>query len=138
MALFLIVPRLAGQKQALEYLKDATVAWLIVAVLVECVALLFYSLLFRRLLRLLHWPVTLPLALRINLAGLAAAHLFSAGGVGGWVITYNALMKYTVPHGIIFVAIAAQQFFNYIVLWLFFAMAMIYLIVTRGGGSILG
>jgi hypothetical protein len=47
-------------------------------------------------------------------------------------------MKYKVPHGIIFVAIAAQQFFNYIVLWLFFAMAMVYLIVTRGGGSILG
>ena len=63
MALFLIVPRLAGQKKALEYLRDATVAWLVVAVVVECVSLLFYSLLFRRLLRLLKWPATLPLSL---------------------------------------------------------------------------
>ncbi len=53
MALFLIVPRLAGQKHALELLQDATPAWLAVAVAVECVSLFFYSLLFRRLLDLL-------------------------------------------------------------------------------------
>jgi uncharacterized protein (TIRG00374 family) len=76
--------------------------------------------------------------LSITLSGLAVSHVLSAGGVGGWVVTYNALMKHRVPHGIIFVAIAAQQFFNYVVLWLFFAVAMIYLIVTRGGDSIFG
>ena len=30
-----------------------------------------------------------------------------AGGVGGWVVTYNALRKRGAPHGLIFVAIAA-------------------------------
>ena len=60
------------------------------------------------------------------------SHVLSAGGVGGWVVTYNALRKRKVPHGLIFVAIAAQQFFNYAVLWFFFALALIYLVVARG------
>jgi len=76
--------------------------------------------------------------LAITLSGLAVSHILSAGGVGGWVVTYNALMKHRVPHGIIFVAIAAQQFFNYVVLWFFFALAMVYLIVVRGGDSVIG
>jgi uncharacterized protein (TIRG00374 family) len=53
-------------------------------------------------------------------------------------VTYNALMKHRVPHGIIFVAIAAQQFFNYVVLWFFFALAIVYLILVRGSDSIFG
>jgi uncharacterized protein (TIRG00374 family) len=52
--------------------------------------------------------------------------------VGGWVVTYNALMKHRVPHGIIFVAIAAQQFFNYVVLWFVFALALLWLVIARG------
>jgi hypothetical protein len=74
----------------------------------------------------------------ITLSGLAVSHILSAGGVGGWVVTYNALMKHKVPHGIIFVAIAAQQFFNYVVLWFFFAVAIVYLILVRGSDSIIG
>ena len=66
------------------------------------------------------------------------SHILSAGGVGGWVVTYNALLQAQVPHGLIFVAIAAQQFFNYVVLWFFFALALVYLIVVRGGESIVG
>ena len=74
----------------------------------------------------------------ITLSGLAVSHILSAGGVGGWVVTYNALMKHKVPHGIIFVAIAAQQFFNYVVLWFFFAVAIVYLILVRGSDSVIG
>ena len=59
------------------------------------------------------------------------SHVLSAGGVGGWVVTYNALRS-AGPHGLIFVAIAAQQFFNYVVLWFFFALALVYLVLERG------
>ena len=68
----------------------------------------------------------------ITLSSLALSHVLSAGGVGGWVVTYNALRRRRAPHGLIFLAIAAQQFFNYVVLWFVFALAMLYLIVARG------
>jgi uncharacterized protein (TIRG00374 family) len=134
-ALFLIVPRLAGQKKALAYLQDATVAWLIVSVAVECVSLLFYSFLFRRLLRLLHWPVTLPLALRINLAGLAAAHLFSAGGVGGAAVTYRVLQKRGMPHSLVLIAVIFQNAFAYLLLFALFAVGLVVLILRGQGGD---
>ena len=125
MALFLIVPRLAGQAHAIELrAQEATPAWLAVAVAVECVSLLFYSLLFRRLLGLLRYPVTLALALRINLAGLAAAHLFSAGGVGGAAVTYRVLQKRGMPHSLVLIAVIFQNAFAYIVLFALFAAGL--------------
>ena len=108
------------------------------AVALEIAALAGYANLFRYVLRVLDIRMRLREVWAITLSGLAVSHILSAGGVGGWVVTYNALMKHKVPHGIIFVAIAAQQFFNYVVLWFFFAIAMVYLIVVRGGDSIIG
>ena len=134
-ALFLIVPRLAGQKHALEYIQNATPAWLVVAVAVECVALLFYSLLFRRLLDLLRWPVSLGVAVRINLAGLAAAHLFSAGGVGGAAVTYRVLQKRGMPHSLVLIAVIFQNAFAYVVLFALFAVGLIVLILRGQGGD---
>jgi hypothetical protein len=111
---------------------------LVVAVLLEVAALAGYANLFRYILRVLDIRMRLREVWAITLSGLAVSHILSAGGVGGWVVTYNALMKHKVPHGIIFVAIAAQQFFNYVVLWFFFAVAIVYLILVRGSDSILG
>jgi glycosyltransferase 2 family protein len=133
-ALFLIVPRLAGQKHALELLHEATPAWLAVAVAVECVSLLFYSLLFRRLLDLLQYPLSLGLALRINLAGLAAAHLFSAGGVGGAAVTYRVLQKRGRPHSLVLIAVIFQNAFAYVVLFALFG-AGVTVLILRGQGD---
>ena len=134
-ALFLIVPRLAGQAHAIELIEDATPAWLVVAVAVECVSLLFYSLLFRRLLRLLKWPVTLGVALRINLAGLAAAHLFSAGGVGGAAVTYRVLQKRGMPHSLVLIAVIFQNAFAYLLLFALFAAGLAVLVLRGQGGD---
>jgi len=134
-ALFLIVPRLAGQKHAIELLRDATPAWLVVAVAVECVSLLFYSLLFRRLLGLLRYRVSLGLALRINLAGLAAAHLFSAGGVGGAAVTYRVLQKRGMSHSLVLIGVIFQNAFAYILLFALFAAGLIVLILRGQGGD---
>jgi uncharacterized protein (TIRG00374 family) len=127
-ALFLILPRLAGQKHALDMLREASVPMLILAVIVETVSLIFYSLLFRRLLGLLRYPVTLTLALRINLAGLAAAHLFSAGGVGGAAVTYRVLQKRGMPHATVLIAVIFQNAFAYSVLFLLFAIGLLALL----------
>lgn len=134
-ALFLIVPRLAGQAHAIQLIEQATPAWLAVAVAVECVSLLFYSLLFRRLLGLLHWPVTLGLALRINLAGLAAAHLFSAGGVGGAAVTYRVLQKRGMPHSLVLIAVIFQNAFAYLLLFALFAAGLAVLVLRGEGGD---
>ena len=134
-ALFLLLPRLAGQRQALELVGHATPAWLVVAVLVECISLLFYSLLFRRLLALLRFPVSVKLALRINLAGLAAAHLFSAGGVGGAAVTYRVLQKRGMPHSTVLIAVIFQNAFAYCVLFALFAAGLVVLILRGQGGD---
>ena len=106
-----------------------------VAVAVECVSLLFYSLLFRRLLDLLRYPMTLGLALRINLAGLAAAHLFSAGGVGGAAVTYRVLQKRGMPHSLVLIAVIFQNAFAYIVLFALFGAGLTVLILRGQGGD---
>ena len=129
------MPRLAGQAHALELVRDADPAWLAVAVAVECVALLFYSLLFRRLLGLLRYPVSLALALRINLAGLAAAHLFSAGGVGGAAVTYRVLQKRGMPHSLVLIAVIFQNAFAYLLLFALFLAGLTVLILRGQGGD---
>jgi glycosyltransferase 2 family protein len=138
LALYLLLPKVVDTRQTLKYISHASYLLLLAACALEVVALAGYANLFRYILKVLDVRLRLHEAWAITISGLAVSHILSAGGVGGWVITYNALLKYKVPHGIIFVAIAAQQFFNYIVLWIFFAAAVVYLIVTRGGGSILG
>ncbi len=137
-ALYLLLPRLVDTQQTVEYISGASYVLLALAVALQVAALLGYANLFRYVLRVLDIRMRLREVLAITLSGLAVSHILSAGGVGGWVVTYNALMKHRVPHGIIFVAIAAQQFFNYVVLWFFFALAMVYLIVVRGGDSVIG
>jgi uncharacterized protein (TIRG00374 family) len=136
LALYLLLPKLVDTEQTLEYVSRASFLLLGAAVALEIAALAGYANLFRYILRVLDIRMRLREVWAITLSSLAVSHILSAGGVGGWVVTYNALMKHKVPHGIIFVAIAAQQFFNYVVLWFFFAIAMVYLIVVRGGDSI--
>ena len=108
---------------------------LIVAIALEICALIGYANLFRYLLHILAIRLRLRKVMAITLSGLAVSHVFSAGGVGGWIVSYNALRREEVPHGLVFVAIAAQQFFNYVVLWVLFFVAMIFLVVT-GASSI--
>ncbi len=138
LALYLLLPKLVDTQETVKYISHASYVLLAAAVALEIAALAGYANLFRYVLRVLDIRMRLREVWAITLSSLAVSHILSAGGVGGWVVTYNALMKHKVPHGIIFVAIAAQQFFNYVVLWVFFAVAMVYLIVVRGGDSIFG
>jgi uncharacterized protein (TIRG00374 family) len=138
LALYLLLPKLVDTQETVKYISHASYVLLGAAIALEIAALAGYANLFRYLLRVLDIRMRLREVWAITLSGLAVSHILSAGGVGGWVVTYNALMKHKVPHGIIFVAIAAQQFFNYVVLWVFFAAAMVYLIITRGSDSVFG
>ena len=131
-ALYLLLPQVVDTEKTLALLSEASYWLLGMAVVLEVLATLSYANLFRFVLSVLDIRLRIVEVLAITLTSLAVSHVLSAGGVGGWIVTYNALRKRRVPHGLIFVAIAAQQFFNYVVLWFAFALALIYLIVARG------
>jgi len=131
-ALYLLLPRLVDTEKTLGLVSTADYVLLVLAVVLEVGALLGYANLTRHVLRVLGIPMRLYEVLSVTIGSLAVSHLLSAGGVGGWVVTYNALRRREVPHGLVFVAIAAQQFFNYVILWGLFAVALVYLVVARG------
>jgi uncharacterized protein (TIRG00374 family) len=132
LVLYLLLPRLVDTRKTLALLTHASYVLLAGAVVLECLAALSYANLTRYVLKVLGIRVRLREVLAITLSSLAVSHVLSAGGVGGWVVTYNALRRRGAPHGLIFVAIAAQQFFNYVVLWFFFALALVWLVLARG------
>jgi uncharacterized protein (TIRG00374 family) len=132
--LYFLLPKLVGTTDAFSLILDANYAWLGVALLAEIVSFLGYGYLTRFVFHLLQADMSIGLVLRINLAGFAASRLFSIGGIGGYVVTYKALAKRNVARSIAVVAVATQQFFIYIVLWLIFFSSLIYL-VSRGRGN---
>jgi uncharacterized protein (TIRG00374 family) len=92
-AIYFLVPKLAGLDNAMGKLGDADPLWIAVAIGFNVLAYVTYIALFKGVvggdaLRL-NWSETY----QINLAGLAATRLFSAGGAGGVALTYWALRK---------------------------------------------
>jgi uncharacterized protein (TIRG00374 family) len=91
--IYFLFPRLVGLGNALGKLSDADPLWITVAIGFNVLAFATYIALFKAVvggdaLRL-KWSETYE----INMAGLAATLLFSAGGAGGIVLTYWALRK---------------------------------------------
>ncbi len=91
--IYFLFPRLVGLENALDKLGDADPLWITVAICFNVLAFATYIALFKAVvggeaLRL-RWSETYE----INVAGLAATRLFSAGGAGGIALTYWALRK---------------------------------------------
>jgi uncharacterized protein (TIRG00374 family) len=91
--IYFLFPKLVGLGNALGKLDDADPVWITVAIGFNLVAFATYIALFKAVvggdaLRL-SWVETYE----INMAGLAATLLFSAGGAGGIVLTFWALRK---------------------------------------------
>jgi len=93
LVIYFLVPRLVGLSDALSRLDDADPLWVAVAIGFNVLAFATYIALFKAVvggdaLRL-SWQETYE----INMAGVAATRLFSAGGAGGIALTYWALRK---------------------------------------------
>ncbi len=91
--IYFLFPKLVGLGDALSRLDEADPLWIGVAIGFNVVAYLTYVALFKAVvggdaLRL-RWVETYE----INMAGVAATLLFSAGGAGGIALTYWALRK---------------------------------------------
>ncbi|HET7588812.1 MAG TPA: lysylphosphatidylglycerol synthase transmembrane domain-containing protein [Solirubrobacterales bacterium] len=92
-AIYFLFPKLVGLGDALSRLDDADPVWIGVAIAASVAAYATYVALFKAVvggdaLRL-SWVETYE----INMAGVAATLLFSAGGAGGVALTYWALRK---------------------------------------------
>jgi uncharacterized membrane protein YbhN (UPF0104 family) len=93
LCIYILFPKLVGLGDALSRLGDADPVWIGVAIGFNVVAYATYIALFKAVvggdaLRL-RWIETYE----INMAGVAATLLFSAGGAGGIALTYWALRK---------------------------------------------
>ena len=91
--IYFLFPKLVGLGNALGKLGDANPLWIVIAIGFNVLAFGAYIALFKAVvggdaLRL-KWSETYE----INMAGLAATLLFSAGGAGGIVLTFWALRK---------------------------------------------
>src|SRR6185295_14486160 len=91
--IYFLFPKLVGLGDALSKLDDANPIWIGVAVVFSAASFIAYIALFKAVvggdaLRL-SWKETYE----INMAGLAATRLFSAGGAGGIALTYWALRR---------------------------------------------
>jgi uncharacterized protein (TIRG00374 family) len=115
-AIYFLFPRLVGLEDSLSKLGEADIVWVVVAIGFNAIAIATYIALFKAVvggdaLRL-SWGETYE----INMAGVAATRLFSAGGAGGIALTYWALRKAgMVRHEVAkrMVAFLALQYFFY-------------------------
>jgi uncharacterized membrane protein YbhN (UPF0104 family) len=91
--IYFLFPKLVGLDESLGRLDEADPLWIAVAIGFSVLAIATYIALFKAVvggdaLRL-RWVETYE----INMAGVAATRLFSAGGAGGIALTYWALRK---------------------------------------------
>jgi len=91
--IYFLFPKLVGLGSSLNRIGEADPVWIAVAIGFEIAAVATYIAMFKAVvggdaLRL-RWSETYD----INLAGLAATRIFSAGGAGGIALTYWALRK---------------------------------------------
>jgi uncharacterized protein (TIRG00374 family) len=91
--IYFLFPKLVGLGDAMSKLGEAEAIWIVVAIGFELAAIATYIALFKAVvggdvLRL-SWRETYD----INMAGVAATRLFSAGGAGGIALTYWALRR---------------------------------------------
>jgi putative heme transporter len=101
-AIYVLLPNLIGAGEAVDKLDEAVWYWVVIAVGFNVLAFAAYVALFRGVLGgthddELHRRLNANVSYQITMAGLAATRLFSAGGVGGLVLTYWALRKAGMP-----------------------------------------
>jgi uncharacterized protein (TIRG00374 family) len=91
--IYFLFPKLVGLGDAMSRLDDADPLWIAIAIGFNVVAYLTYIALFKAVVGGDALRLTWLETYEINMAGVAATLLFSAGGAGGIALTYWALRK---------------------------------------------
>ena len=92
-AIYFLFPKLVGLGDSLSKLGDADLVWVLVAIGFCVVGIATYIALFKAVVGGDALRLTWGETYEINMAGVAATLLFSAGGAGGIALTYWALRK---------------------------------------------
>jgi uncharacterized protein (TIRG00374 family) len=92
-AIYFLFPRLVGLGDAIGKLDDADPLWVGIAIGFNVVAIATYVALFKAVVGGDALRLTWTETYEINMAGVAATLIFSAGGAGGIALTYWALRK---------------------------------------------
>jgi uncharacterized protein (TIRG00374 family) len=92
-AIYFLFPKLVGLGDAVGKLDDADPVWIGVAILFSIASYATYIALFKAVVGGDALRLTWGETYEINMAGVAATLLFSAGGAGGVALTYWALRK---------------------------------------------
>src|SRR4051794_13822081 len=98
-AIYFLFPKLVGLGNALSRLDDADPLWIAIAIAFNVAAYATYIALFKAVVGGDALRLTWPETYEINMAGVAATLLFSAGGAGGVALTYWALRKAGLARG---------------------------------------
>jgi uncharacterized protein (TIRG00374 family) len=91
--IYFLFPKLVGLGDAMSRLDDADPLWIAIAIGFNVVAYLTYIALFKAVVGGDALRLTWLETYEVNMAGVAATLLFSAGGAGGIALTYWALRK---------------------------------------------
>jgi uncharacterized protein (TIRG00374 family) len=91
--IYFLFPKVVGLGNALDRLDDADPLWICIAIGFNVVAYATYIALFKAVVGGDALRLTWGETYEINMAGVAATLLFSAGGAGGIALTYWALRK---------------------------------------------
>ncbi len=91
--IYFLFPKLVGLSNALDRLDEAIPLWIGIAIAFNVVAICTYIALFKAVVGGDALRLTWGETYEINMAGVAATVLFSAGGAGGIALTYWALRK---------------------------------------------
>ncbi len=91
--IYFLFPKLVGLGDALSKLDDADPVWIGIAIVFSIVSYATYIALFKAVVGGDALRLTWGETYEINMAGVAATLLFSAGGAGGVALTYWALRK---------------------------------------------
>jgi uncharacterized membrane protein YbhN (UPF0104 family) len=133
-ALYLLVPKLAGLHQTWGRLGHGNPLWLGVAAGLELVSIVGYAVLFRtvfgRGVPRLDWRVSI----QIPLAGIAAIRLFAAAGAGGVAVTVWALGRAGMESRVI----ACRMVANLVLLYAVYLGAVVVFGVGLGLGILPG
>jgi len=96
-AIYFLFPTIVGVEDGIDKLDDGDPIWIAVGVAFGIVMFIANISLFKGIVGGDVLKLTWSESYKINMAGLAASRLFSAGGAGGIVLTYWALRKAGMP-----------------------------------------
>ena len=129
----LVLPQLAGTRNAIGLLGDVAVGWLVVGVLLEAAAIVAYAELTRSLT-----SIGFATSVRITLTTLGLSHVVPGGSVAGTSLGYRLLTRVGVDGARAGFALGAQSLGSALVLNVLLWLGLLVTIPARGFDPVYG